>query len=107
MKLPTLLDEIKQAVEADDSSANSHIVLAQQASDLADMVGWAPGPIDPRQQVYVRLEALIESLRERHGRTGEVSIAALHDALIELHRGIDRHDRDLDTRREADDEDGV
>lgn len=105
MKLPALLDEIKKNVETQDSTPNSHVVLAQKVSDLADMVGWANGPIDPEQQIFVRLEALMESLRERYGRTTEPSIAALHDVLAELHGAIDRHDRDLAVKRDADEDD--
>jgi hypothetical protein len=105
MKLPALLDEIKKTVEAGDSTPNSHVVLVQKVSDLADMVGWADGPIDPEQQIFVRLEALMESLRERYGRTTEPSIAALHDVLAVLHGAIDRHDRDLAVKRDADEED--
>jgi hypothetical protein len=105
MKLPALLDEIKKAVETEDSTANSHVVLVQKASDLADMVGWADGPIDPEQRLAVRFEALMESLRERYGRTKEPSMAALHDVLAELHQAIDGHDRDLDVKRDADEED--
>lgn len=105
MRLPALLDEIKKVVEAEDSTSNSHVVLAQEVSDLADMVGWADGLIDPEQKIFVRLEALMESLRERYGRTTEPSIAALHDVLAELHGAIDRHDRDLDVKRDADEED--
>jgi len=105
MKLPALLDEIKKTVEAEDSTPDSHVVLAQKVSGLADMVGWADGPIDPQQQIFVRLEALMESLRERYGRTTEPSIAALHDVVAELHGAIHRHDRDLDARRDADEDD--
>ena len=104
MKLLALLDEVTQTVESDDSTANSHVTLAQKLSDLADMVGWADGPIDPEQRLAGRLETLMELLRARHARTREPSIAALHDALAELHDRIDRHDRDLSTPRDADDD---
>lgn len=105
MKLPALLDEIKTAVESADSAENAHVALAQKASNLADMVGWADGPIDPDQRLFVRIEALLESLRARFGEKKEPSIAALHDALAELHGAIDRHDRDLAVRRDPDEDD--
>lgn len=107
MKLPALLNEVKKTVETDDSSPNEHVLLAQKVSDLADMVGWANGPIDPEQKIFVRLEALMESLRERYGRTTEPSIAALHDVLAELHRAIDRHDSDLAVKRDGGEDDEI
>lgn len=105
MKPLALLEEVAKTIESGDSAANSHVTLAQKVSDLADMVGWADGPIDPEQRFAGRVDGLMESLRERHARTGEPSIAALHDALAELRGRIDRHDRDLATRRDTDDDD--
>ncbi|MCR4301855.1 MAG: hypothetical protein NUV51_09615 [Sulfuricaulis sp.] len=105
MKLPALLDEITKTVEIDDSSANEHVLLAQKVSDLADMVGWADGPIDPQRQFAERFETLMELLRLRHAQTSEPSVAALHDVLAELHGAIDRHDRDLAVKRDADEDD--
>lgn len=104
MKLPALLDEIKKAVEIEDSTANDHVLLAQKVSDLADMVGWADGPIDPERRFAERFETLMELLRLRHAQTSEPSVAALHDALAQLHGAIDRHDRDLASTRDADDD---
>ena len=105
MKLPALLDEIAKTVESDDSTANTHVVLGQKLSDLADMVGWADGPIDPQRQFAERFESLMELLRLRHAQTSEPSIAALHDALAGLHGAIDRHDRDLVAQRDEGEED--
>lgn len=104
MKLMALLDEVTRTVESADSVANTHLTLAQKLSDLADMVGWADGPIDPERRLADRFETLMESLRARHARTSEPSIAALHDALAEMYGRIDRHDRDLATRRDVDEE---
>ncbi|MHB8534000.1 MAG: hypothetical protein ACYDBW_00975 [Sulfuricaulis sp.] len=105
MKLPALLDEIARSVESNDSTANEHVLLGQKLSDLADMVGWADGPIDPHQRIAVRIEALMDLLRARFEETKEPSVAALHDALAELHGAIDRHDRDLAVKRDADEDD--
>ena len=105
MKLPALLDAVTEAVESVDSTPNTHVGLAQKISDLADMVGWADGPIDPKQLLANRFETLMESLRARHARTSEPSIAALHDALAQLYSAIDRHDRDLVAQRDVDEED--
>jgi len=100
MKLIALLEEIEQALERDESTANEHVVLAQKISDLADMVGWASGPIDPQGRLADRLQTLMESLRARHARTGEASIATLHDIIAGLGETIDRHDRDLTPSRD-------
>lgn len=105
MKLISLLEEIEQALEREGSTANEHTVLAQKISDLADMVGWAPGPIDPQNKLADRLATLMASLRSRHERTGEESIAALHDCVAGLQETIHQHDRDLSTARDADEDD--
>ena len=104
MKLLVLLNEVTKAVESDDSTANTHVALAQKISDLADMVGWADGPIDPERHFADRFETLMELLRLRYAETSEPSVAALHDSLAQLHGAIDRHDQDLSTQRDADDD---
>lgn len=103
MKLAALLDEVTKAVESSDSTANSHVTLAQQISDLADMVGWAAGPIDPEQRLSGRFQLLMEALRVRYQRTNEVSIAALHDALGDFYSAMSRHDRDFNATETDDD----
>ncbi|MHB8623274.1 MAG: hypothetical protein ACYC9J_08145 [Sulfuricaulis sp.] len=104
MKLLALLDETTKAVESNDSTANMHVTLAQKIADLADMVGWADGPIDSDRRLADRLESLMETLRARHARTDEPSMAVLHGALAELQVRIDRHDRDLSSQRDSDDD---
>jgi len=95
MKLVALLGEIEQTLQRDDSTANEHIVLAQKIVDLADMVGWASGPIDPEGRLAERLQSIMQALRSRHERTDEASIATLHDTIAGLHETVDKHDRDL------------
>ncbi|MHB8743304.1 MAG: hypothetical protein ACYC9L_09270 [Sulfuricaulis sp.] len=104
MKLLALLDETTKAVESNDSTANTHVTLAQKIVDLADMVGWADGPIDPDRRVADRLESLMETLRARQALTNEPSMIVLHGALAELQVRIDRHDRDLSSQRDTDDD---
>ncbi len=103
MKLDALLKEIEQSLAQNDPSPNEYIGLAQKISDLADMVGWAGGQIDPKGQIASRLEAVMESLRSRHEQTGEDSIAALHDCVAGLSETINQHDQDLVTTRTSDD----
>ncbi len=79
--------------------------LAREAAGLADMVGWANGPIDAGGQLLERLATLQDDLRLRHARTEEPSLALLHDALADLGRAIARHDEDLDSSCTHDDED--
>lgn len=105
MKLLTLLEEVTKAAEAEDSTANAHVTLAQKVIDLADMVGWAEGPIDPEGRYAGRFDTLLQTLRARHAGRGEPTIAALHDALAGLHDTIRRHDHDLAVERDADEDD--
>ena len=103
MTLIALLEEINKTLERNESNPNEFIVLAQKISDLADMVGWASGPIDPKGQLTDRLKSLMESLRARHEQTGEESIAALHDCVAGLSETIHQHDQDLVKTRTTDD----
>ncbi len=83
--------------------------LAREAERLADMVGWAIGPIDRGGQLLERLAALQDDLRLRHAQTSEPALALLHNALTELGRAIARHDEQLDasSASEGDGEDFV
>ena len=68
---------------------------ATMAARMAEMVGWALGPIDPRGEVLDVLAAICRAARERFESGGETSFAGLHDALAELAEAIAAHDRDL------------
>ena len=99
--------ELVQAVErflaAPDPAALP--VLTQDTHNLADMVGWADGPIDPEGRFTERLLVLLARLRAYHEATPDNGAAALHDALGELADTVTRHDRDLATERDDDEDD--
>ena len=97
-----LLQAVERYLDAPDAAALP--VLTQAATDLADMVGWAPGPIDPEGLLNVRFLTLQESLRERYSARPDASVAGLHDALGALGDAIVRHDLDLTSRHDADDD---
>lgn len=101
--------ELVQAVErflaAPDPAALP--VLTQGTHNLADMVGWANGPIDPEGHFTDRLLVLLAALHVHHDAAPSNGVAALHNALGELAETVTRHDRDLAVRRDADDEDEV
>jgi len=78
--------------------------LARETERLADMVGWANGPIDADGQLLTRLAALQDDLRIRHTQASEPTLALLHDALTDLGRAIARHDADLDASNSSEDE---
>lgn len=98
-----LLQSVERFLDTSDPAAVP--VLTQAVEDLTDMVGWAPGPIDPEGRFAARLFALLTRLRERHAAEADAGVAAVHDALGALGDAIARHDRDLETRREVDEED--
>lgn len=79
--------------------------LGRETQALADMVGWATGPIDASGQLLDRLAALQDDLKIRHAQTNETALALLHDTLTDLGRAIARHDRDLDAKSAGEDED--
>lgn len=101
MSLTELLQAVERFLDAPDPKALP--ALTQSASDLADMVGWAPGPIDREGRVTDHLFAVLDRLRERHAAQADTGIATLHDALASLGDAIARHDRDL-TARDPDDD---
>ncbi|MBI3562964.1 MAG: hypothetical protein HY080_14735 [Gammaproteobacteria bacterium] len=97
-----LLRAIEEFLAAPEPAALP--VLIQSSVDLADMVGWAAGPIDPQGQLHTRILSLLDRLRTRYATQSDASLAALHDALGTLGDAIARHDRDLSSEQDPDDE---
>jgi hypothetical protein len=95
MKLAELFRAIGAVAQADGTAAQCE-ALARDAENLADMVGWAPGPIDPGGQWLARLATLQADLQDRYARTNETALVALNDRLTRLGQAIARHDEDLE-----------
>jgi hypothetical protein len=70
--------------------------LAVEAERVADMTGWAIGPIDPQGRVAAAFGALKQQARLRYDETQSRDVAQLHDALAVLINAIGSHDDDLD-----------
>ena len=94
MQPSELLRAISTVAQAGGTPAQCE-TLAHATARLADMVGWASGPIDAGGRLLERLAALQDDLRLRHAHSGEPSLKLLHDALADLGRAIVRHDEDL------------
>jgi hypothetical protein len=103
MNVAELLRAIAAVAQTGASSRQCQ-ALARETEALADMVGWAQGPIDRDGQLLDRLAALQDDLQRRHAQSGEPTVVLLHDALTDLGRAIARHDGDLDVRGAGDDE---
>ena len=69
--------------------------VAVMAQQIAEMVGWAPGAIDPKGGLQDELERLRQTARQRYEREPQPVMASLHDAIADLMDAIARHDRDL------------
>jgi len=69
--------------------------VADMASSLAEMVGWAPGAIDPRGEVHAVLDGVRLRARQSFEAGGPQEVAVLHDAIAGLMDAIALHDRDL------------
>lgn len=104
MKLSDLLRAVSALAET-GGSGKQYEILAREAEALADMVGWANGPIDPGGQWLERLATLQDDLQVRYAETREPAITILNDRLTGLGRAIMRHDTDLE-KRETDGDDG-
>lgn len=102
MNLIELLRSSAAVAQTGGSAAHCE-ALVREAGRLADMVGWAPGPIDPRGLWLERLATLQDDLRLRHTQTGEDGIDLLYAALGNLGRAIARHDGDLDAGEAGED----
>ena len=103
MKLPELMRAIANVAQTGGTAAHCE-ELARATGRLADMVGWASGPIDPQGQLLERLATLQEDLDVRHAQSSDAGIAMLHDALTVLGRAIARHDEQVDPGSAGDDE---
>ena len=95
MKLTELFRAVSVLAQT-GGSGQQHEALAREAENLADMVGWANGPIDPQGQWLARLAALQDDLLQRQQQTQEPGIALLNDSLSRLGQAIARHDDDFD-----------
>lgn len=102
MNLRQLHDAARAAL-LDASHPQAPRQAANMALHLAEMVGWAPGLIDPKGEVGSMLDALRSESRARYEADSRSDIAALHDAIADLMDAIARHDRDLDPRAADDD----
>jgi hypothetical protein len=92
------LNELHVAVRAALSKAPDGALLlslAVEAERMADMTGWAIGPIDPQGQVAAAFSALKQQARLRYEETQSPDVAQLHDALAVLINAIASHDDDL------------
>ena len=102
MRPGELLHTIERYLAAPDPTSLPG--LTQDVHNLADMVGWADGPIDPAGRFTDRLNSLLAALRAQHQAAPSGGVAALHDSLAELADAIVRHDRDLDAKSAGEDE---
>ncbi|MCR4346190.1 MAG: hypothetical protein NUV55_03135 [Sulfuricaulis sp.] len=69
--------------------------LAVEAVRMADMTGWATGPIDPQGKVAAAFELLKLQVRQRFDESQSRELAELHDAIGDLLVAIATHDDDL------------
>ena len=69
--------------------------VAGMAQQMAEMVGWAPGAIDPKGELHDGLDRLRQTARNRFEEGQQPGMASLHDAIADLMDAVARHDRDL------------
>lgn len=103
MNLRDLHDAARAALEETPNRAQLQRA-AGMALHMAEMVGWAPGLIDPRGDVNQALDEIRSASRARFEADPNPGLATLHDALADLMDAIARHDRDLDPCGQRDDD---
>lgn len=84
------------------ASTDQYEKLAHDTSNLADMVGWAPGLIDPEGEWLERLAQLQNTIEIRQRQTQELTLMLLNDRLTYLGQTIARHDADVSGSDEDD-----
>ena len=103
MKLEELFRAVNTLAQTGSSAAQCE-TLAREAENLADMVGWAQGEIDPQGQLLDRLARLQSDVQERYNCTHELALTILNDSLSRLGQAIARHDDDLTAASDAEDD---
>lgn len=104
MNLTELLRAVSVVAETGGTPARNE-ALVRETQALADLVGWASGPIDPQGVWLNRLATLQDDLKQRHAQNHDPVLVLLHDSLADLGLAIARHDEDLDASSGANDED--
>ena len=94
MNLNELHASISKALAQVSGAAPLH-GLAVEAERMADVTGWAIGPIDPQGKIAAAFELLKLQTRLRFEETQNPEAAQLHDALGDLLNAIASHDDDL------------
>lgn len=100
MKLPELYQRLQAALAA-PLNVDDLTLFTQHAKELAALTTWAPGIIDPTGQacaINIELEGQIRALYEAEASD---SLAALHDALLDLRSAIIQHDEDLTPSKDS------
>jgi hypothetical protein len=100
MSFTELLRAIGVVAQSGGTAAHCE-ALAREIEAMADMVGWAHGPIDAEGRLLDRLAALQDELQQRHTQTQETALVLLHDMLTDLGRAIALHDNDLDSQHDT------
>ena len=94
MNLNEFLTTAREAL-AQTSNDTALRSLVVEAGRMADMVGWATGPIDPHGRIAAVFDTLKQQARFRFAATQSTAVAQLHDALADLINAIVSHDDDL------------
>ena len=81
--------------------------LADEAQQLADMVGWADDIIDKDERVSDAFWDLQKRAKAYYDACKHEGVAVLHDRIGDLMVSIIKHDEDLDPSTDADDDSGV
>jgi len=103
MKLAELLQAVRVLTQTGGSGLQ-YEALAGEAENLANMVDWANGPIDPEDRWLSQLAALQDDLQHRYVQMSEPAMALLNDMLTRLGQAIAQHDSEFEAGKTGEDE---
>jgi hypothetical protein len=103
MKLAELIRAVG-ALAQTGGSRQHYEALAGEAENLANMVDWANGPIDPEGQWLSQLAALQDDLQHRYVQMSEPAMALLNGMLTRLGQAIAQHDSEFEAGKAGEDE---
>ena len=103
MNIAGLFQALERALGGEPEPASLE-QLASEAERMADMTGWAFGPIDPHGKIGDACRRLEEQAKALYLQNNDPAVARVHDAIAGLHEAIALHDLQLTPPQDDEDD---